>query len=344
MTDIPTTPTRKAGKTGRKPALQGDARLPIPWFHEVFSGAATPATYPLDVTGGRQIDWLMLGNGPDNTVTVQIPGFNELAQTGAGDCFFAALGHDEILAGGQVDANGTLTLYFTYDDDQDLGVVIANALLWCYQKGIIDLFAPVHPDNVDSTMQLVHKGAFLGVNLTSTDQQNFEQDPPVMWECGPGNPPQPDEGHVVYKVKSQAYQGDGTIVTWGAEQPVGASWLAQQPAGCVEEAWIVLTATDKERLPADQWNTYVAALDALPGATPPKAPEPAPAPQPGPAPEPAAAPEPGPVPTPPGPPPAPAPDGPPVPAEHRAWYDSLEEWYRGVVAWVESQPDGSVQS
>lgn len=322
---------RIPGKTGRLPVLAPHERLPIPWFHEIFAGAAAPATYPLDVTGGRQVAWLMLGNGPDPTVTVQIPGFPDLANTGAGDCFFAGVGHDEILAGGSVDADGTLSLYFRYDNDQDLGVNVANALLWLYQQGIVKAFAPVHPDNVDSVMQVTSKGVLLGANLTPADMGDFGQNPPVTWEVTPTNQPDPNEGHCLYKVKSSSFGGDGAVITWGAEQPVGASWLA----AAVEEQWIILTATDQAKLPTDEWNTLIAALDALPGATPPQSAPPPPAPTPTPAPSP----------TPPSPPPASPPTQPP-PDAHLSWWQDLRRWYEEealpwyeqAVRWLEERP------
>ena len=305
----------------------------------MVSAALVSPTYPLDVTGGQQIAWEMLGNGPDPTLTVTIPGFPDLAQTGCGDCFFAGVGHDEILAGATVNADGTVTLYFEYDQNQDLGVVMANALLWLYQKGIVKLFAPVREDNVDSVMQLTGRGVLVGANLTPTDMSNFEATPPVPWEATPSNQPDPNEGHVVYKIRSAAFRGDGAVVTGAQEQAVAASWFA----AAAEEYWVILTEVDKEKIDPAEWDTLVAALDALPGATPPVQP-PAP-PAPGPAPEPPApeppappAPEPpAPAPTPLGPPPAPPTPAPQLPAPHMAWWEDLQRWWADAVDWIEAE-------
>lgn len=323
---------RTAGKTGRQPALQGAERLAIPWVHDVLATTSVTATYPVNVTQGIT-DCLMLGNGPDNTITVTIPGFPKLAEEGCGDCFFAAFGHDQMLAGAQVNANGTVTLYFKYDKDQDLGVVVANALLWLYQQGLIEAFGPVHPDSIDWLMQTFGRGVLLGANLTPNDMPSFGAEPPVPWAVTAENQPDPREGHVVYKVVATNAHGDGGVWTWGGYQEVLASWFDWQPTGAVEEAWLVLTKADKARFTPEQWATLVGYLDALPGATPPVDHPPVDPPAPGPVspPSPAPGPEPAP-PTPPTPPKPPHPGPPPVdPPVDPVW----KEWIEKAIAYLE---------
>ena len=77
-------------KTGLLPQWQGADRFAIGWAEE-YMGEAPEPVYPIDVTQGQTINWGMLGNGPDPTLTVN-------GGTPVGDCFFAEYGHQIILA------------------------------------------------------------------------------------------------------------------------------------------------------------------------------------------------------------------------------------------------------
>jgi hypothetical protein len=312
-------------KGGRLPQLPEGQRLQIQWLHQYFGRPA--ATYPIDVSAGIT-EWLMLGNGPDSTLTVN-------GGQPVGDCVPCAWKHDVMIAlvegkltEGAPTADEVVTLYLEYDNGQDNGVVIAAFLLWLYQKGYIAGFAPVALDQVDSTMDEFDRGVILGVNLTDSNEGEF----PGTWTEGPGNLPDPSMGHGVLKVKSASPNGQGTLVSWGALVNATPEWLA----ACPEEAWLILTPEDRAAFPADQWAALVADLDALPNAhdvpvTVPPAPTPAPpAPTPTPTPPPTPPAPPQPTPTPPvDPPPAPAPTPAPPEPPPGAW-----QWLHELLEWL----------
>lgn len=259
--------TRQAGLRGRKPQRQGAARFAIKWAHE-YVNAARPA-YPIDVSKDIT-DWGMLGNDQ------------------YGDCGPAAVAHERMLAGAQPTAQEVIGLYLAYDKGQDEGVVLADFLLWLFQQGAVEGFAPVEPSTIDAIMAEFGRGVMLGVSLTDDAENLFNAGMP--WTTAGGETPDPAEGHAILKVKSQSSNGDGTIVTWGADQVCTGDWLK----ACTDEAWVLLT---KEDMGDAAYAALLADLTALPHATDNPPPTPAPTPTPSPTPSP----------TPPGPTPDPTP-------------------------------------
>lgn len=318
---------RTAGRRGRRPVRPEGERFAIKWVHEYLAPTAA-VTYPIDVSQGIT-DWLMLGNGPDDTLTVSIPGVDPTQ--GVGDCGPCGYEHDRMLAGAQPTANETVTLYMKYDKGQDEGVIIADFLLWLFQQGLIEGFAPVELSTVDSVMEQFKRGVLLGVNLTDDADQLFNEG--QAWTVANGETPDTSEGHVILKVKAQA-SGEGTCVTWGADQEMTAEW----ESACIEEAWVIIT---KDDMGETAYAALLADLKALPNEvevnpTPaPPVPVPAPpVPTPVPVPEPPAPTPPVPVPTPPVPvpvPPAPVP-APPVHLLQKVkeLLESLEKWLENL--------------
>jgi hypothetical protein len=294
MTDVLSTeqfPSRQAGLKGLLPQRPEGDRFAIEWS-EHYSGPAPEPVYPIDVTGGAVISWQMLGNGPDPTLTVN-------NGQPVGDCFFAGRGHAVILAitlgklnEADPTADQTVTLYLTYDKGQDVGVVLADALLWLYQKGYILAFAPVALDRMDAVMSQTGRGLLTGENLTDDAQQRFEATPPQTWSVSAGQTPDTSEGHCTFRIKKQSATGNGTLVTWAAEQEFEDGW----EKACVTEAWIEYSAEDKASMAPAKWAELVGALDALPGAHGIEVPAPAPSPTPPPMPVPGPVPEPTPAP------------------------------------------------
>lgn len=302
---------RVAGLTGLLPQRQGSDRFQVRWL-EQYTGEAAPATYPIDATKGQVIQWQMLGNGPDSTLTVH-------NGQPVGDCFFAGWQHEKIIAItlGRLSeavptADDTVTLYLAYDQGQDNGVILADALLWLYQQGHILAFAPVQISRMDEVMSQTGRGLLLGVGLTDKDMGNFERTPPVVWSCGPSNPSNPSNGHCVLLVKKDAPQGNATIVTWGDVQEVDQLW----EAACVQEAWLALNAEDRQSMGEVAWAELVADLDALPSAHGISVPTPGPVvPEPIPGLDPDDA----------------------LPQPHHPLPTNLLEWWAQVEAWVKRQ-------
>ena len=245
-----------AGLLGKLPQFEGEARLPIKWAHEYF-GTQAPPTYPIDVSQNIT-RWRMLGNGPDPNLTVN-------GGQPVGDCVVAATEHERMVAivqgllGDLPTADPTVNLYLQYTGGSDTGVVIADFLLWMYQKKRIAGFVPVHLAQVDATMAQFNRGVILGVELTNSNEAQFSNNQP--WTASDQDPPSAANGHGVLKVKAHQDQS-GVVVTWGYNHLCESSWFSM----CPSEAWLILTYQDMEALPRPQWLSLVADLDALPNA------------------------------------------------------------------------------
>jgi len=262
---------RTAGLRGRLPQRTEGNRFAIRWADEY--GAPPAPTYPIDVSEGITA-WEMLGNDT------------------LGDCGPAAVGHERMIAGAHPTTAEIEKLYLTYTGGKDVGVVLADFLLWLFHGGYIEGFAPVQPATVDAIMCQFQRGVLLGVSLTDDANDLFNQGQP--WGSGSVTP-DPNEGHAILKVKSAGAAGDGTIVTWGADQACTGPWLS----ACIDEAWVLVT---KDDLSTAGYAALLADLSALPHNTevpPPPAPTPAP---------PKPTPTPAPTPAPPAPTPGPSPD------------------------------------
>lgn len=327
-------------KTGRQPVKPEGERFAIKWLHEYDSSVAPEVvvTYPVDVSQGITA-WRMLGNGPqepNDPVTVPMPA-GDSPDSGEGDCHWAGYGHDIMLAGVAPTADQILTAYNTWSaqsqgvppgQEQDQGTNMADALLWSLThdikgnvvpqgQGLVDLFAPVHPDTLGAVMAKYRRGILMGVNLTDCDQANFP-----TWSVTPQCQPNPNEGHVVYLVLLNgpigSPTGSGGPISWAQRVAADPAWLSS----CPEEWWILLDADDRAKMGEVAYDALASALAAIPGSSgtapvPPVVPPPPPAP-----------PKPTPVPLPPHPviPPPPV----PLPPIHETWWQELvallESW------------------
>jgi len=278
MTDTSSLPPRFM--MGRKPMRPEGERFPIPYLHELDAevGPDVAVTYPVDVSQGIT-DWLMLGNGPDPTLTIVTPN----GPGGpVGNCFYAGKDHDKMLSGYQPTANGTVGQYDIYEADsqgvslgqeQDEGVVMADALLWCHThneagllvppgQGDVVLFAPVHPDTLGQVMAKYQRGVLMGVNLTGCDQSSFP-----IWNVTPSCQPNSANGHVVLGVVLNGPigtpQGSGVPISWAQRVTADAAWMD----ACPEEFWMILTSQDREKMGSAAFDSLAVTLAALPGAT-----------------------------------------------------------------------------
>jgi hypothetical protein len=230
---------RSAGLRGRLPVKPPGERLPIQFIHSYLRSPLSPPTYPIDVSGGI-IDWKMLGNGPDPTLSVN-------GGRPVGDCTFAARQHlrmAKAAAAGTVEqwetSNQLVAEYLAYDHGADRGANIAEVLLSWFLAGKIRAFAPVDysdPAGCDAVMASFH-GLYVGVDLTADANREF--DAGQAWTLQQGEQPDPSDGHCVVKVMADGHQFD-TWVTWGALQQSTRPWTA----GCVREAWAIVTAEDE---------------------------------------------------------------------------------------------------
>lgn len=232
--------TRSPGLRGRLPERQGAERFAIRWAQEYVKVPPAP-TYPVDVSKSITA-WQMLGNSK------------------VGDCGPAAYEHDRMLAGAAPTEQEVINLYFAYTNNQDVGVVLADFLLWLYRQKLIQGFAPVAPGSIDAVMDQFNRGIILGVSLTDDADQLFTDG--KAWTTANGERPDPSQGHAVLKVKSSGAGQSGTCVTWGALQDMTGPWQA----ACVDEAWALVT---KDDLGDTGYAALIADLEALPHFTGP---------------------------------------------------------------------------
>lgn len=282
-------------------------------------GFTFPAvTYPIDKSGGIT-DYGMGGNGPDPSLTVN--GGNPV-----GDCGVAAYAHldmiDAALTGEDVAANtmtsnAVVTLYFEYeateagvswrppavgtpwtqeDIDQaaqlDNGVDLGDWLLYLYQQGLIDGFVKITDAEAPAALSLFGP-IVTGVILNSQADEQFSTGQP--WDVGPGDEPDPNEGHAIDQIKAESATGPYGWCSWGADQPSTQAWVT----ACVQQRFAVLTKEQAEAV-GFPFAALDADLKALGGTavTPPAPAPPEPTPPPAPTPPPVTPPAPTPPPSP----------------------------------------------
>jgi hypothetical protein len=263
-----------------------------------YGYALAAPSYPIDRTGGiGTTAWGMDGNGPDPSLTVN--GGNPVGDCGPcampahGGLEWAAIEGEE-LAANTLSSDALVTLYFTYEAEQagvswrppalgtawsdadiqqasqlDDGVDLGDWLLWLVQQGLVDGFVKLSLSEMDAALG-VGFAVVVGVNLNPQADQQFDQGGP--WNVGPGDLPDPQEGHAILRVKVVAQGGTAGYVSWGQEIAATAAW----DAACPQQAFGVITRQQAEAIgfPLAQ---VVADLRALGGTV---APAPAPTPTP----------------------------------------------------------------
>jgi hypothetical protein len=300
-----------------------------PEKHARFKGAsdygyAWPApVYPIEKSGGVT-SFGMGGNGPDSTLTAN--GGNPV-----GDCApNAAPKNVDQTTAALFDIDDTaftsdqiVYLYFLFEAVQagvswrppevgapwspadlqmgqqlDVGVDLGDWLLWCFQQGLIEAFLKVAIDELDASL-MVADAQVIGVDLNTQADNQF----PGTWDIGPGDQPDPEDGHAVQRFGVESAAGLRKGATWGQVQ----QWTVLWENACFQQGFVVLT---KEQAEAHgfPFDAVVADLKALGGTVvPTPAPEPAP-----PAP------------------PAPTPSPPPKPSPE------VLAWWREFVSWLEA--------
>lgn len=241
---IVASPHRRAGRRGRLPVKAPAQRFPIRYLHEYMATALPAPTYPIDVSG-RISAWGMLGNGPDAALTVN-------GGRPVSNCVFAGRQHYKMAKAAAVKTLTTeiwetsdelVTEYLTFDQGQDVGANIADALLAWYKAGKILAFAPVDLSDrtkADAAM-LAFRGLLCGVALTDDADQLFEDH--RVWTVAGGQQSNPQEGHCIIQTGATGpTSGDlDTFVTWGALQRAQTGWTA----ACRDEAWVIITSEDQ---------------------------------------------------------------------------------------------------
>jgi hypothetical protein len=273
-------------------------------------GFTIPApVYPIVRTEGIT-DWGMGGNGPDPTLMVN--GGQPVGDCGPCVCpmhadMLTAVLTGLGLPGNTMTSDQVVTLYFQYTGGQDTGVDLGDWLLWLFQQGLIEGFVAIPLAQMDAALGYFNV-VVTGVNLNpNADQQVTDN---VPWDVGPGDMPDPSEGHAVLYAEAQSASGPYGWITWGQVQPSTHAWKV----ACPQQAFAVISKQEAEAKGfTAQFDAAVVALHALGGTVVP-APTPTPVP---------------PSPTPPAPPQPVSPTPPKPPAE-------VVGWFREFLAWLET--------
>lgn len=235
---------------GKKPATY--SKLDLRFANLRPSNLSLP-TFPKP-GGGYGMDfgatgWLMLGNGPDDTV---FPGFQ-----GCGDCVWGGAGHEVMElnknVGRPVPAFSGRTIvnqysaYSGYDPQtgsNDNGSDVREVLTWRQQKGLLDdsgtahkigVFVSLEPGNVQDLWEALwlFEAVGIGVNFPTSAMDQFNNGNQT-WSVAPGSPI--DGGHYVPLV-GHPTNNIWTCVTWGCRQTMTAQWLTTY----CDEAWAYIT-------------------------------------------------------------------------------------------------------
>ena len=330
--------THIPGTYGRRPPK----RAPAIRFSAIRRGA--PATPPAAVDYLAPLDggWLMLGNGPDDSVA---PGF-----PGCGDCVPCWWANTRRVISTTIGGapsyppwSQVLAVYRTQNPDfdpagdpsttgpgspADNGMDIQTLLEFLvahpgFQDGTLVGFAAVDYTSAEEVRAAIDAGGVLciGINVQEAQQTQFSDGEP--WNWVPGSPV--EGGHCTAvggygPPGTGALGGDERFITWAAETSFTDSFWANG----TEELWFPIWSEQlgtKEFQAGVDLAVFAAEYLAItgrpfPGPVPPAPPSP-PAPVPVPPPAPPSPPAPVPVP-PPTPVPPPAPVVPPVPAPDAA--------------------------
>lgn len=195
--------------------------------------------------------WLMLGNGPDDSV---FSGFQ-----GCGDCAWAGPAHEVMEscknAGRAVPQFSGKTVvdqyaqYSGYDPQTgagDNGSNVREVLAWRQKTGLLDdsgtahkigTYVALEPGNLDQLWEALYLFDVVGIGInfpvSAMDQINAGQ----IWSVVPGA--KIDGGHYI-PIVGHPSPGIWTCVTWGQRQPMTTQFLTTY----CDEAWAWL---DPER-------------------------------------------------------------------------------------------------
>jgi len=195
--------------------------------------------YPIDKSGGIT-DFGMGGNGPDPTLTVN-------KGQPVGDCGPNAVPKnanlvDAVLTGLAVTdytmtSDEIVTLYFEYTGGQDTGVDLGDWLMWLFKKGLIKGFVKLNLSDMDAALALGF-AVVVGVSLNRLADDQVIQG--VPWDVGPGDEPDPNEGHAILRLAAESATGNRTWASWGQRVISTYDW----DQACVQEAFGVVTNPD----------------------------------------------------------------------------------------------------
>lgn len=192
--------------------------------------------------------WLMLGNGPDDTV---FQGFQ-----GCGDCAWAGPAHEVMEltknAGRAVPSFSGKTIvdqysaYCGYDPQtgaNDNGSSVRQVLEWRRTKGLLDdsgtpwkvlVYVALEPKNLTQLWEALWLFENVGIGVEFPGSAMNQTNNGQMWSVVPGATI--DGGHYVPLV-GHPLENVWTCITWGQRQTMTAQWLSTY----CDEAWAYLS-------------------------------------------------------------------------------------------------------
>lgn len=189
----------------------------------------------------RQGQWLMLGNGPDDTVT---PGFG-----GCGNCAWAGPGHEEMAAGKNagrpvprfsgktiVDQYAAYSGYDPQTGANDTGSNVQDVIQWRQTRGLLDDAGHPYkigqairgtPGNVQELWEIAYlcETAGIGVILQTAQMDQFNASAQPTWDYVPGSPA--EGGHYV------PVMGKLGLISWADDVYYTPAFIQQQ----CDEVW-----------------------------------------------------------------------------------------------------------
>lgn len=183
--------------------------------------------------------WLMLGNGPDDTV---FPGFQ-----GCGDCAWAGPAHEEMEAardaGRPVPRFSGKTVVAQYSEycgydpqtgENDNGSAIAEVIKWRQAKGLRDdqgnaykigQAVELEPGNLTELWEAVYLFENAGIGLVVTTAQMDQFDARQTWDYVAGSPQ--EGGHYTPGVGRWSVEDSG-LITWAERHGFTRSFYTHQ--------------------------------------------------------------------------------------------------------------------
>lgn len=251
---------------GKRPASYDSRDL---HYAEVRAGIQLPQAPPPG--GGYGMDfgaagWLMLGNGPDDTV---YPGFQ-----GCGDCAWAGPAHETMESAKNsgrpvpsfsgktvVDQYAAYSGYDPQSGSGDNGSNVRDVLNWRQNKGLLDdsgtahkigTFVSLQPGDLNELWEALWLFEAVGIGIqfpnSAMDQFNAGQ----IWSVVPGA--QVEGGHYIPLV-GHPTPTVWTCITWGKRQTMTAQFLSKY----CDEAWAWIDAERYNQVTGDTMQGFNAA-------------------------------------------------------------------------------------
>jgi hypothetical protein len=204
------------------------------------------------------IEWGMLGNGPDASVTWKGDNFNN--EEGCGDCTVCGYAHGEEavtwdeaehVAKHMITGNEAVEEYYTLTGGVDSGLVCGGVLMKGYVDGLFgaknlgfgELAGTIETIDFNLLDQVINSFglAYIGINCPASAEQQFDDNMP--WSVVEGSPI--EGGHCIILVgyltaNSVKYY---VAVTWGQFVFIEEAFLRQY----MDEAWAVLMPAIAQR-------------------------------------------------------------------------------------------------